>query len=171
MDSGLPSHRVCALARMPASTLNYWVQTRLISPSLRGQQGKRVEQWWSVNDVVVVRTVRVLRQAGASLQIVRAAKRLIEKRGESLSGTRLIWDGKDIAIADEDGGITSVALGGQLLLFVLDAPIGEWYSEAAKEAEVVDLSAFQKQARARRRQRNKRAEAMMPLLSETSVKR
>lgn len=170
MDSGLPSHKVCELARVPASTLNYWVQTRLISPSLRGQQGKRVEQWWSINDVVVVRTIRVLRQTGASLQIVRAAKRLIAKRGESLSGTRLIWDGRDIAIVDNEGGITSVSLGGQLLLFVLEAPLGEWFSEAADEAELVDLSSFKKQARARQLQRKKRTEATMPLLSGTSVR-
>jgi DNA-binding transcriptional MerR regulator len=165
-EQGLPSHKVWQLARMPASTLNYWVQTRLISPSLRRPEGKRVEQWWSLNDVVVVRTIRALRQAGASLQIVRKTKRLIENRGDSLSGTRSIWDGRDIALVDDLGEITSVSLGGQQLLFVLEAPLGDWYSEAAHEAEPVDVDSFQRQSRVRRRQRAERVEATASFLSD-----
>lgn len=142
LQRGLPSHTVWALAKMPPSTLNYWVQTGLVVPSHRRRQGKRIEQWWSVNDAVVVRTIRALRQTGASLQLIREARAQIEERGDTLAGTWLFWDGNDIALLDDEGTIRSVRRRGQLLLFFLGAPIGDWFVQADEMAELVDLDQF-----------------------------
>src|SRR4051794_36308139 len=95
---GLGSREVCDLLGLPSSTLNYWVQTGLVRPSIRGPEGRRVEQYWSVEDIVVVRAVQRLRGHGASLQAVRKASRELQRWGSAMNNARLFWDGRQIYV-------------------------------------------------------------------------
>ncbi len=156
---------------IPASTLNYWVQIGLVKPSLRGPEGRRVEYYWSVQDVVAVQAVRALRQAGASLRQVRRARTVIAAWGGSLSNTRLYWDGRDIQLQDEDGNFSSALNrpGQMVLLGVL--PLGVWQDQAARQALPVSLSELRAATRRRRKKQAARGELTESLLArvETSV--
>jgi DNA-binding transcriptional MerR regulator len=152
---------------MPASTLDYWVQIGLVRPTLRRSQGRRVERWWSVNDLVVVRVVRALRQAGASLQQVRRVSRQLAAAGDSLSSCRLFWDGRDVLLLEPDGEITSVLnRPGQGMLQIVQLPVSDWHREAAAVAVPVDLTVFRRDALKRRRAQVDRTEPVQSLLAD-----
>ena len=151
---GLPSREVCALLKIPASTLNYWIQIGLVSPTLRGPQGHRVEQYWSVRDVVIVRAVRQLRTQGASLnQVRKAAERLREWRAD-MSNARLYWDGNDILIQSTDGNLFSgVHRPNQLVWLLTALPLASWQAQLERRAKPVDVAHFEQKDRGRRERR------------------
>jgi len=169
LRQGLPSHKVWRMAGMPPSTLNYWVQTGLVSPSLRKKEGRRVEYWWTPKEAVVVCTIRELRQAGATLGQVRKAKRLIEQCPALSETTYLHWDGRQIGIEEDAGQVTSTTQPGQLM-FRFDLPIGRWYNDAAEEAEVVDIAELRDRRRARDLARRLRVRESLPV-REASTRR
>lgn len=157
---GFPSQRVSQLAGVPMSTLTYWVATGVVRPSLRGSTGKRATRWWSLSDLVAVRTVKALRDAGCPLQTLRKAQAVIEKSwSESLGNSMLHWDGTDLLSVGAMGDVRStVRHPGQGVLHVVAVPLGQWRSEALREAQPVDPDELRKRDRARRR-RNSRTSA------------
>lgn len=165
---GLPSRRVWELARMPPSTLDYWVRTGLVRPTIRGSQGRRIERWWSLQDVLVVRAIRALRQAGASLQVVRAARKEIERCGQNFTEVRLHWDGTDLLITDTDGTRSARAHPGQGVLLFMTLPLGDWHQEHATDAalEEKNLRDIARENRAYRRAARERVLRTQRLLRE-----
>ncbi len=160
---GLGSRQVCDLLGIPSSTLNYWVQIGLVRPTIRGPQGRRVEQYWSVEDVVVVRAVQRLRRQGASLQQVRKARRVIEGWGSSMSNARLLWDGREVRLKDESGNLVStVREPGQQAWVLAVLPLGDWHHETSRVAETIEID----QARERRRRHRQRQRQQSDALEE-----
>lgn len=135
----LDTAHVCSLSSVHSSTLDYWVRTRLVSPSLRKQPGKRRTRLWSVEDLVIVRTIHELRRAGCTLQRVRAAKKYLLDHGSDLSSsTVLLWDGADLRHVDEWGQVTSVlAQPGQGVFHLVALPIGDWKREGTEVASFI----------------------------------
>lgn len=151
---------------MPPSTLNYWVQIGLVAPSLRQPQGRRVEYWWSVEDVVVVRSFRALRDAGASLQRLRRARRQLAQWGVAPSSARVLWDGRELLLATDGDALTSLlSQPGQGMFRVAVLPLGEWHAEVTALAEPVDLAAFRKERRSRAAQQRARRQPFQRLAS------
>ncbi len=162
---GLPSRRVWELAGLPPSTLNYWVQIGLVKPSYRGPSGRRVEQWWSVRDVVVVRTIKAMRDAGVPLQQVRQVKKTLDRWEGSLADARLRLHGTDVEIEGPEGDLVSGASEpGQGVLYLMGVPIGRWYTEAEQAAVPVDIDDFKASAKKRAALRKKRSQPMQRLL-------
>lgn len=60
------------IARITYRRLDYWRRTRLVVPSIRESTGSGDPCLWSLNDVVKMRLVAVLTEAGISLQRVRS---------------------------------------------------------------------------------------------------
>jgi DNA-binding transcriptional MerR regulator len=165
---GLPSRRVWELARIPPSTLNYWVQIKLIRPAYRGPEGRRVEQWWSAEDVVVVRALRALRQAGVSVPKLRRLRKTLEASGHDFGSARLVWTGSDIIVQGNDGEWWSgLDYPGQQMLQLAVLPIADWYEQARAEAQAIDLAAFRRRRAKRRRRHADRLERPAALLGST----
>jgi hypothetical protein len=152
---GLRSRAVCDLLGIPSSTLNYWVQIKLVRPSLRGPEGKRVEQYWSVADVVAVRAIRALRRHGATLQQIQNARTNIVRWGAEMSDATLYWDGRDIVIQTADGEfVSALRAPGQRMWVVAALPLGTWYQEAVEAAAPVPIDTLRARAKDRARRRN-----------------
>jgi DNA-binding transcriptional MerR regulator len=148
---GLATQRVSQLAGVPVSTLDYWVRQGLVKPSVRSSEGRRVTRYWSVRDLVIVRTVRTLREAGCSLQGVRKVKSLIERewRGD-LSSVNVYWDGSDVrAVSDWDQLTSMLHRPNQEVLHLVAVPLEAWASEAAALAEEIDLDVMRQRKRRR----------------------
>ena len=126
----LGSSDVCRFAGMSLTTLDYWARTGLVEPSVRGSVGRRVERRWSVQDALVVRAIKGLRDAGCPLQRVREAKRLlVEAWSEDLSDHVLVWDGADVLAIDKWGKARSlVKRPDQHVLHFVALPLGAWLS-------------------------------------------
>jgi DNA-binding transcriptional MerR regulator len=139
VELGFPSSRVWKLANMPASTLDYWVRIGLVTPAIRQSEGRRVERWWSIRDVIVVRTIRALRQAGASLQDVQRAKDRLEAWGSDLGSAHLYWDGGDLQVSDDNGLVSVSRQPGQQMLQLVRLPVGAWEDELKQDEGIVEI--------------------------------
>jgi DNA-binding transcriptional MerR regulator len=140
----LETPAVCRLVGMPAATLDYWVRTGLVTPSARSSAGRRVPRLWTVQDVLLVRCIKALREAGCPLQRVREVKSVLAARwGEGLGDYVLYWDGGDVVGIDRWGNLQSlVRKPSQQLLHVLAIPIAQWRTEvqaSARSMPVADL--------------------------------
>ena len=148
---GFTSQKVCTLTGVPPSTLNYWVATGIVNPSIRGRGGRRATQWWTLTDLVAVRAVKALRDAGCPLQTLRRAQAVITSSWkEGLGDAVLHWDGVDVLRVGEMGEVQStVRHPGQGVLHLVAVPIGRWQTDLARETETVDVERLQALARAR----------------------
>jgi DNA-binding transcriptional MerR regulator len=131
---------VAKLANVNRSTLDYWVRTGLVTPSLRDLPGRRRTRLWRVEDAVVVRAVASLRAAGCSLQRVRQAARSIAGSADALgSDATLYWDGFDVLMIDHEGVVESLLrYPGQRIFRPVALPLGVWDSETKVIAQFID---------------------------------
>ena len=130
----LDTANVARLAGVNRSTLDYWVRTRLVAPSLRDTPGRRRTRLWTVADAVVVRAVAHLRLSGCPLQQVRKAREAIEDRfGRFGADATLVWNGSDILTIDHEGKVESILrYPGQQVFRPVALPIGAWQDETSK---------------------------------------
>jgi DNA-binding transcriptional MerR regulator len=135
----LETARVCALTSVHPSTLDYWVRTRLVTPSLRKEPGRRRSRLWTIEDMIVVRMVHELRKAGCPLQRIRAAKRFLAEHGAALkSSSVLFWDGTDVFRIGPWGDVESTLVRpGQQVLHVVALPVGVWGREGKQVAKFI----------------------------------
>jgi len=132
----LGSSDVCRLAGLSLTTLDYWARTGLVEPSIRGSAGRRVERRWSIQDALVVKAIKGLRDAGCPLQRVREARHLLEAHwNEDLSHRVLVWDGADILAIDKWGVAQSlVRRPNQEVLHFVALPLGPWLAMIEAQA-------------------------------------
>lgn len=141
----LDTPTLLACAKIAVSTLNYWVEKGFCTPDIDAGQGRRATRYWSVRDLVVVKTIKALRDAGCSLQNVsKVEKRLTEIWGTDLSNSVLYYNGKDVLILDDAAIMSVLDEAGQGVfaeaLTVLTAPLGKWVEEGNALAKPVDIA-------------------------------
>ena len=73
---------------------------------------------YSFRDLVALRVVHSLLDAGLSSIRVRAAVRWVRESGDELSDLRLVTDGRNVWACHDDGQILDALRAGQLALFV-----------------------------------------------------
>jgi DNA-binding transcriptional MerR regulator len=77
--------------------LDYWARTGLVVPSVRDASGSGTSRLYSFRDLVVLKVVKRLLDAGVSLQNIRKAIDALRSRGvEDLAGITLISDGTTV---------------------------------------------------------------------------
>ena len=63
----------CAAAGITYRQLDYWARTGLVVPSVRDASGSGTQRLYSFRDIVVLKVVKRLLDAGVSLQNIRKA--------------------------------------------------------------------------------------------------
>lgn len=123
---------VLSITGMPASTLDYWVRAKLVTPSVRGSSGRRKTRQWSIADIVAVRAIQALHQAGCPIKMMRRARAILgdDWQGD-LRGKHLVWDGMDLLALRPWGEIESlIRQPRQPLLHLVALPVDEWAQDA-----------------------------------------
>ena len=130
---------VADLADVRRSTLDYWVRTGLVQPSLRDMPGRRRTRIWTIEDAIVVRTVAELRHSGCPLQQIRkACKEVKALKGKLGADTTLAWDGSDILKVGAEGEVESVLrYPGQQVFRPVALPLGLWQGETTKAVQYI----------------------------------
>jgi DNA-binding transcriptional MerR regulator len=95
------------------SQLDAWSRSGLVRPS-DGPDGPR----YGFRDLLGLRVVAALLDAGLSLVRVRRAVEHLVGSGDDLTGLRLLTDGERVWACRSDGEILDVLRAGQLVLFV-----------------------------------------------------
>jgi DNA-binding transcriptional MerR regulator len=94
--------------------LDYWARTKLVEPSVRHAQGSGSQRLYSFRDILVLKVVKRLLDAGVSLQNIRAAVDQLHQRGEEdLSGITLLSDGTTVYECTSPEEVVDLLQGGQ----------------------------------------------------------
>ena len=118
-----------------AAQLRYWARSGLVTPGDDATYGFR--------DLVALRVVRTLLDAGLPTTRARAALSEIRAAGDDLTSLRVVTDGRRVWACYDDGQILDALRAGQLALFVavdqvaadVDADVRAFRSERAEFLE------------------------------------
>ncbi len=94
--------------------LDYWARTGLVVPSVRAASGSGTQRLYSFRDIVVLKVVKSLLDAGVSLQNIRKAIETLRAHGvNDLAGLTLISDGTTVYECRSAEEVVDLLQGGQ----------------------------------------------------------
>ena len=113
-DIGFRGPVACSAAGITCRQLDYWARTGLVVPEVRGAEGSGTQRLYSFRDILMLKVVKRLLDAGISLQQIRIAIDHLRARGvEDLSTVTLMSDGVSVYEAISDSEIIDLVHGGQ----------------------------------------------------------
>ncbi|MDQ1644740.1 MAG: hypothetical protein QOJ50_924, partial [Cryptosporangiaceae bacterium] len=87
----------CHAAGITYRQLDYWARTGLVEPSIRAAHGSGSQRLYSFRDILVLKIVKRLLDAGVSLQNIRVAVDQLRSRGvDDLAKITLLSDGTTV---------------------------------------------------------------------------
>lgn len=116
-STGYRGPQACKIVGVTYRQLDYWTRTGLINPSLQAAQGSGTQRLYSFNDLLQLKVIKSLTDAGASLQKVRQA---IEYVRSNLAGdpsaVTIVADGSGVYACTTDSEIIDLLRSGQGVL-------------------------------------------------------
>jgi DNA-binding transcriptional MerR regulator len=104
----------CNAVAISYRQLDYWARTGLVVPSVRDASGSGTQRLYSFRDMVVLKVVKRLLDAGVSLQNIRKAIDALRSRGaEDLARITLISDGTTVYECRSPEEVVDLLQGGQ----------------------------------------------------------
>ncbi|MGH3433549.1 MAG: MerR family transcriptional regulator [Thermocrispum sp.] len=104
----------CQIAGITYRQLDYWARTKLVEPSIRTATGSGSQRLYSFKDVLVLKIVKRLLDAGISLQNIRTAVDHLRDRGvRDLATVTLFSDGTTVYECTSPEEIVDLLQGGQ----------------------------------------------------------
>ncbi|MGI8577354.1 MAG: MerR family transcriptional regulator [Nocardioidaceae bacterium] len=146
-DVGYRGPTACHAAGITYRQLDYWARTGLVEPTVRTAGGSGTQRLYSFRDVLLLKVIKRLLDAGVSLQQIRTAVHHLRQRGtDDLTQVTLMSDGASVyecRSADEvidllqgGQGVFGIAIGG--VWREIEGSLSELPSERAARAESVD---------------------------------
>jgi DNA-binding transcriptional MerR regulator len=114
LQIGYRGATACAAAGITYRQLDYWARTGLVEPSIRTAHGSGSARLYGFRDILVLKIVKRLLDAGVSLQNIRTAVDHLRKRGVvELERITLMSDGSSIYECASPDEIVDLLAGGQ----------------------------------------------------------
>jgi DNA-binding transcriptional MerR regulator len=111
---GFRGPTACQVVGITYRQLDYWARTGLVVPSIRGAAGSGSQRLYSFKDVLVLKIVKRLLDAGVSLQNIRVAVEHLRRRGiRDLAGITLFSDGTTVYECSSPEEVVDLLQGGQ----------------------------------------------------------
>ncbi|MDR1513869.1 MAG: MerR family transcriptional regulator [Propionibacteriaceae bacterium] len=106
----------CNAAGITYRQLDYWARTGLVVPEVRDATGSGTQRLYSFRDLLLLRVIKRLLDAGISLQQVRTAIDHLRARGvDDLTQVTLMSDGSSVFECTTDHEIVDLLKGGQAM--------------------------------------------------------
>ena len=156
-DAGFRGPTACSAAGITYRQLDYWARTGLVEATVRSATGSGTQRLYSFKDILLLKIIKRLLDAGVSLQQIRIAIDHLRVRGtDDLTQVTLMSDGASVyecRSADEvidllqgGQGVFGIAIGG--VWKEIEGSLHELPSERA-----VEISTGDDELSARRRAR------------------
>ncbi|HEY1832038.1 MAG TPA: MerR family transcriptional regulator [Acidimicrobiales bacterium] len=111
---GFHGPQVCSLVGITYRQLDYWARTGLLQPSVALAKGSGTRRIYSYSDVLELKVIKQLLDAGVSLQQARrAVECLREDLGVDLASANLVLTGTASVLAKDNGAVVDLLAGGQ----------------------------------------------------------
>jgi DNA-binding transcriptional MerR regulator len=119
-EVGYGGPQVCNIVGITYRQLDYWARTDLLRPSLVDAQGSGSQRRYSYRDLVALKVIKSLLDAGLSLQTARkAVDYLRDHLGEDLASASLVLDGSRSVLVRTGEDIVDVVRHGQGVLNIV----------------------------------------------------
>ena len=126
-EIGYRGATACSAAGLSYRQLDYWARTGLVEPSIRTASGSGSARLYGFRDILVLKIVKRLLDAGVSLQNIRTAVNHLRDRGVTdLERITLMSDGASIYECASPDEIIDLLAGGQ---GVFGIAVGKVWSE------------------------------------------
>jgi DNA-binding transcriptional MerR regulator len=113
-DAGYRGPTACNAAGITYRQLDYWARTGLVEPSVRGAHGSGTQRLYSFRDILLLKVIKRLLDAGISLQQIRTAVHHLRKRGtDDLTRVTLMSDGASVYECTSNDEVIDLLQGGQ----------------------------------------------------------
>jgi DNA-binding transcriptional MerR regulator len=104
----------CSAAGITYRQLDYWARTDLVVPTIRSATGSGSQRLYSFKDILVLKVVKRLLDAGVSLQNIRIAVEALRARGvDDLAQVTLLSDGTSVYECTSSEEVVDLLRGGQ----------------------------------------------------------
>ncbi|MGC8498869.1 MAG: MerR family transcriptional regulator [Acidimicrobiales bacterium] len=111
---GFGGPAVCRLTGVTYRQLDYWSRTGLITPSIQEARGSGTKRSYSYEDVLEVKVIKSLLDAGVSLTRARQAVACLrDALGADLKSASLVLSERGSVLARTDGDLVDLLRGGQ----------------------------------------------------------
>lgn len=158
-DLGFRGPVACGAAGITYRQLDYWARTELVVPSIRSAEGSGSQRLYSFRDILMLKVIKKLLDAGISLQQIRHAVDHLRQRGvQDLTQVTLMSDGVSVYECTSNNEIIDLLNGGQGMFAIalggvwrdLEGSLSQLPTERAQEVPVV-AAADDELSRRRRR--------------------
>ena len=123
--------------------LDYWARTGLVLPGIRSAEGSGTQRLYSFRDILLLKVVKKLLDAGITLQQIRTAITHLHDRGvEDLTSVTLMSDGLSVYECTSDNEVIDLLRGGQGMFAIalggvwrdIENSLGELPSQRAEDS-------------------------------------
>ena len=119
-QEGFSGTRAASVVGISYRQLDYWARTDLIRPSLTDAAGSGSRRMYSYRDLLELRVIKSLLDAGIKLESVRKAFTYLREQADTdIATATLVISGNDVLLCDGEMLIDIVRRGGQGVLNVL----------------------------------------------------
>ena len=113
-DVGYRGPTACSAAGITYRQLDYWARTGLVEPTVRGATGSGTQRLYSFRDILLLKVIKRLLDAGISLQQIRTAVQHLRERGtDDLTRVTLMSDGASVYECTSNDEVIDLLQGGQ----------------------------------------------------------
>ena len=113
-DLGFRGPIACNAAGITYRQLDYWARTGLVVPEVRGAKGSGSQRLYSFRDILLLKVIKRLLDAGISLNQIRTAIEHLRARGvQDLTEVTLMSDGVSVFECTSDDEVIDLLRGGQ----------------------------------------------------------
>ncbi len=118
-DVGYRGPTACSAAGITYRQLDYWARTGLVEPSVREASGSGTSRLYSFRDILVLKVVKKLLDAGVSLVNIRTAIGTLRDRGVAdLAQITLMSDGTTVYECTSTDEVVDLLQGGQAVFAI-----------------------------------------------------
>jgi len=134
-ELGYRGPQVCKIVGITYRQLDYWARTDLVRPSINDARGSGTQRTYSYRDLVRLKVVKSLLDAGIKLQTARKAiEYLREDLGDDWATASLVLDGSNSVLARTDDALVDLVRHGQGVLNIV--PLGHVLEELDADVRV-----------------------------------
>lgn len=156
-DFGFRGPVACRAADITYRQLDYWARTGLVVPEIRPAGGSGTQRLYSFRDILLLKVIKRLIDAGVSLQQIRTAIEHLRARGvQDLTEVTLLSDGVSVYECTSDDEVIDLLRGGQGMFGIalggvwrdIEGTLLELPTERAEEPVLTDELSQRRQQRA-----------------------
>jgi DNA-binding transcriptional MerR regulator len=134
-EPGYRGPQVCKIVGITYRQLDYWARTDLLRPSITEARGSGTQRRYSYQNLLELKVIKRLLDAGLSLQSTRRAIQCLRSSGEDVGAANLVIDEGATVLARSGEEIIDLLRGGQGVLNIV--PMARVVSEV--EAAIHEL--------------------------------